>query len=159
GPADGSADLLLAGDRALVLSRDGGYSVAALPAGGGAPVMPVDGSPAGGATLVQVDLAGRPRGTGPLTVDGRDVDARLVGSTARVVVSSAPRLQFPYQPGGTDRQRITANQRIIDRTGLDGWLPHYTLVRDGRTSTGRVDCAAARTPDSFSGAAMLTVLT
>ncbi len=151
-PAYFDAELLLAGDRALVLAH-ADYIPGLAPEGG---------TPAPGGSvlvLVQVDLAGAPRVTGRLTFDGRYVDARMVGSTARVVLSSTPRLQFPYQRNGTDRQRTAANQRVIDRAELDAWLPRYQLQRDGRTSGGRVGCDAVSTPAEFSGAALLTVLT
>jgi hypothetical protein len=156
GGSGGQDSLLLAGDRALVL-RTGygalGGGVAEDRVGG--PLLPADGS-----QLSLVDIAAAaPRLLGTLSVQGRYLDARMVGSTARVVLSSTPRIAFGDIPAGTDAQRLAGNRRAIDRAGIDAWLPHYTLRRDGRRSTGRVDCSAVSTPASYSGAAMLTVLT
>jgi uncharacterized secreted protein with C-terminal beta-propeller domain len=151
----GEPDLLLAGDRVLIVSN--GYL-----AGRGGP-MPTDrvGPYYGGARLIQVDLAGgTPKVAGTLSLDGRYVDARMVGSTVRVVVSSTPRLDFPYDAKvRTDAERIAANRQVIERAPVDAWLPRYTLVRDGRTMGGRVDCGSVSTPASYSGSALLTVLT
>ncbi len=148
----GPTELLLAGDRALLV-QDGRYGYHA------GPLPPVP--EAAGQQLTLVDLAGAaPRVVGTLSYDGRYVDARMVGTTVRVVLSSTPRLDFPYQPRRqTDEQRVAANRKVIDRAGIDAWLPRYTLRRDGHTTTGRVDCGAVSTPTTYSGSSMLTVLT
>jgi uncharacterized secreted protein with C-terminal beta-propeller domain len=161
GQFGGPVDLLLAGDRVLVLQDGYGGPVPAGPAGGGivegdrvAPGYP-------GPQLMLVDLAGAaPRLVGTLSLDGRYLDARMVGSTVRVVLSSTPRIDFGYDPKATtDAQRLAHDRQVIDRTGIDAWLPRYTLRRDGRTTTGRVDCSAMSTPVTYSGAGILTVLT
>ncbi|WP_231394695.1 beta-propeller domain-containing protein [Micromonospora sp. CNB394] len=150
----GEASLLLHGDRALVLL------------GPGQPVWgPVPGGPAvrrtnAQARLVLVDLAGPPRVVGEYRIDGLLVDARQVGATARVVIRSSPRLDFPHLAGHrTDAQRIAANRAVIDKATLDDWLPGYE-IRDGvRTvGTGRVGCDRLSRPAGFSGASMVTVL-
>ncbi|MEU4818405.1 beta-propeller domain-containing protein [Micromonospora aurantiaca] len=145
--------LLLHGDRALVLLH--GRTVKG-------PVP--DGQTRPGATpqarLVLVDLAGPPRVVGEYRMDGLLVDARQSGGTARVVIRSAPRLDFPYPSGRrTDAQRIAANRAVIDKATLDDWLPRYEIRDSVRTvGTGRVGCDRVNRPAGFSGASMVTVL-
>src|SRR5262249_14994722 len=142
------ADLLLAGDHALVLLRQGyqGYR-------GGPVIMDGPESAPGrvppndaiaGPRLLLVDLTGgRPRLLSSFTVEGGLIDARQVGSIVRVVVQSAPRIAFPIERGNlTDAQRIAANRAIIDRTDVEAWLPRWNVESGGEHLTGRVDCTA-----------------
>ncbi|MEV0002659.1 beta-propeller domain-containing protein [Micromonospora sp. NPDC050980] len=145
------ANLLLHGDRALVLLPDRSRTGPA-----DAKQRPVPG--AAQARLVLVDLAGAPRIIGDYRIDGRLVDARQVGASARVVIRSAPRMAFPQPAKGTDAQRIAANRAVVDKATLDDWLPHYEVREDGRTVSGRVDCDRLSRPAGFSGASMVTVL-
>ncbi|MEU8298928.1 beta-propeller domain-containing protein [Micromonospora sp. NPDC048909] len=164
--ADGSGGaedgLLLHGDRALVLRRDGwaGMAKPAVP-GGGARAVPADAPlPDGivGPRLIMVDLSGAPKVIGEYRIDGNLVDARQVGTTVRVVVRSAPRLNFPYRERATDEQRTAANREIIDNATTDDWLPRYEVTSGGRTSTGRVGCDRVSRPASYSGTSLVTVL-
>jgi hypothetical protein len=153
------ADLLLHGDRALLLIREGhafrGGPGPIAEDRGVAPDMP---ETAEGPRLLLVDLAGTPRIVSEYRVDGGLVDARQVGATARVVIRSWPRLEFPYRENRSDAQRTSDNRAIIDRSGVDDWLPHFSVVADGRTRTGRVACDQVSRPATYSGTAMLTVL-
>jgi hypothetical protein len=92
-------------------------------------------------------------------VDGSLVDARQVGSTVRVVLRSAPRLDLP-QPrgGGSDAQRIADNVEAIDRAPIEVWLPRYTVDEGGHTERGRVSCDAVSRPARYSAGTLLTVL-
>jgi hypothetical protein len=159
------ADLLLSGDRALVLVRQAyAYRVGGAVVKG--PVAVPDAiAPSGsrpqsvdGPRLLLVDLVGTPRIVSEYRVDGALVDARQVGETARVVIRSGPRLTFPWQPNGTDAQRTARNRAIVDRSGVDDWLPRYSVTTSGATRTGRIACDRVSRPVAFSGAAMLTVL-
>ena len=47
------------------------------------------------------------------------VDARQVGSTARVVIRSAPRITFPYLNDSTDKRADQGQKSIIDHAPLD----------------------------------------
>jgi uncharacterized secreted protein with C-terminal beta-propeller domain len=156
------ADLLLHGDRALVLLRQADV----MPASGGiagpaaAPDAPMAVAPVPQSAqprLLLVDLSGRPRIVSEFRVDGGLIDARQVGGTARVVIRSQPRIDFPSQRSGTDAQRIANNRAVIDRSELDDWLPRYTVITDARTHTGRVACDRLSRPSTYSGATMLTV--
>ncbi|MFR9775343.1 beta-propeller domain-containing protein [Micromonospora sp. MS34] len=161
----GAADsLLLQGDRALVLLRQGWAGIAkpAVPEGG-RPV-PADGGSVppdddiAGPRLIMVDLSGPPKIVDEYRIDGNLVDARQVGTTVRVVIRSSPRLNFPDRQRATDEQRTAANREIIDNATADDWLPRYEVTSGGRTSTGRVGCERVSRPASYSGTSLLTVL-
>jgi uncharacterized secreted protein with C-terminal beta-propeller domain len=153
-----SHELLLSGDRLLVLSR-GGFWLEPLPALA-ARVMPYLPSQS---VLAEVDVSdpARLRIVRKLTLDGSYVAARLVGRVARIVVSNQlPRvLPFP-QPAGTTPDALAAarerNQAVVASSGLDSWLPRYTIA--GKTRP-LVPCSHVRRPASFSGLGLLTVLT
>ncbi|MEO3769086.1 beta-propeller domain-containing protein [Micromonospora sp. B9E7] len=151
--------LLLHGDRALVLRRDGwaGRAKPAVPEGGRVVDAP---APDGivGPQLIMVDLSGQPKIIGEYRIDGDLVDARQVGTTVRVVVRSAPRLNFPHRERATDEQRTTANREIIDNATADDWLPRYEVTSGGRTSAGRVGCERVSRPAVYSGTSLVTVL-
>jgi hypothetical protein len=149
-PFGGGAQLLLAGDRALVL----GYGDLGIDReGGGA-----------GSEVLLVDLTGSPRIVSRYQADGRIVDARQTGSVARVVLSSAPRITFPLRPAGEfgtadDEKSLRQNRQVVGRATVDAWLPRWQVTTGGTTTRGHVDCDAVSRPTSFSGAEMLTVAT
>ena len=128
--ADGT--LLIDGDRALVL---------------------------GNASALLVDLAGPPRVISRYTGEGRIVDARQTGSVARVVLSSTPKIVFPYSQSGNEKSRLQRNRQVVSRAKVEAWLPSWEVTTGGSTVRGHVDCDAVSRPASFSGTSMLTVLT
>src|SRR5215472_14152412 len=129
------AELLLRGDRALVLFPSTRIPTRAV----WADQQPYT------SDVVLVDLSGRePRLAGTLTVDGSLIDARQVGSTARVVARSTPRVDAEYPAA-------------IDTATISDWLPGYSLSLDGRTRSGTVDCRQISRPVHYSGLTMLTV--
>jgi Beta propeller domain len=151
--AYGSANLLLSGDHALVLTSAG-------PVAGGATGPGDSAQPAYGSRLLLVDLAGHPSMVSSYTIDGSLIDARQIGPAVRVVISSQPRLDFPAQPDSTSNaQRVAANQAVISHAGLDAWLPQYEETSGGATTTGHIACSAVSRPAIYSGANLLTVLT
>ena len=128
--------ILLSGDRALLLSRFGGYRTAkAQDARQDAPDR--------GPQLTLVDLSGQPRVLGTFAIDGWLVDARQVNSTVRVVVTSGPRL--------TSGDPAAAP--------VEDWLPRYRVDSPQGESTGRIPCGAVRHPTQYTGTSILTVLT
>jgi hypothetical protein len=134
--------LLLAGDRALVL----------LPWGGRGEIA--------GPRVLLVDLApATPSVLSGYVMDGSLVDARQVGSVARVVIRSGPRIRYPEDLGVDPAGRVAANQAAVDRTGVDDWLPRYKVMGDKGTQSGRVECGAVRLPTKYSGTSLLSVLT
>jgi hypothetical protein len=162
------AELLLSGDRALVLLSQPGYPYP-VPAGDvavGAPAPAPAPAPASasastrGLRLLLVDLAGQPRLLSQLTVDGQYVDARQVGATVRVVVRSGPRLAFRYPDGRlSESAAVAANRQVVVRSAAADWLPTYELERAGRTERGQVPCERLSHPATFTGSSLLTVYT
>jgi uncharacterized secreted protein with C-terminal beta-propeller domain len=159
-----SHELLLHGDRLLVLSR-GGYWIEPLPAMA-ARVMPTQ--PAN-SVLAEVDVSdpAKLRLVRTLTVDGSYVAARLVGSVVRIVATSQMPSALPFkQPADGSPEAINAaeraNEAIVARSKVASWLPSYRIKRAGaKASKARplVQCRHVRRPTAFSGLGMLTVLT
>ncbi len=159
-----SHELLLAGNRLLVLSR-GGYWIAVHPAAA-AIAMPY--YPAK-SVLSEIDVSNPKalRLVRTLTLDGAYVDARLVGTTARIVVSSQVPEALPFkQPTeSTDAALATArdlNRKVVQSSGLGSWLPTYSIKRAGRPAQAArplVQCRNVDRPQRFSGLGLLTVLT
>jgi hypothetical protein len=153
---DQGQQLLLSGDKLLVIGTRYLDTSPAQPAqapGGPAPtVAPVPSPYYQPITfLTEVDVSDPAKMT-PLrsqTIEGSFVSARMVGDTARVVVTSPPEA---FVPGAPDS--------VAKRTS--GWIPR-SAVLDRRTGKLRraslVKCGAVRHPRSFSGLDMLTVLT
>ncbi len=186
-PSGYATQLLLAGDRALVLTaggvaepmpggvvpkpRRGGVSpgdpVPDVPDATPPPDEPTDEpidppiDPAFGSQLVLVDLTGGGKVLGTLAVEGSYLDARQVGSVARVVVRSTPRLGFVYPDGTRSPAAATAkNRSIVESSSISDWLPRYQLSSGGQVSSGElVDCTAVSHPKRYTGTAMLSVLT
>ena len=159
-----SHELLLAGDRLLVLSR-GGYWLTVHPAAA-AIAMPYYPSKS---VLSEIDVSNPKalRLVRTLTLDGAYVDARLVGTTARIVVSSQVPKALPFkQPTeSTDAALATArqaNRDVVQSSGVGSWLPTYSIKRAGRPAQAArplVQCRNVDRPQRFSGLGMLTVLT
>ncbi|SCL22423.1 Secreted protein containing C-terminal beta-propeller domain [Micromonospora nigra] len=152
-----SYELLLRGDRALVLAD----SVSLLPArpepAAGARLRP--GPPAErGARLLLVDLAGTPRVLGTYRIRGTAVDARLTADTARVAIRTAARFDFPHPKRGTQESRVEANRSVIANSGIDAWLPAYEWTDGDQRHTGRVGCDRLSRPDRLTGTTTLTLL-
>ncbi|WP_432833720.1 beta-propeller domain-containing protein [Dactylosporangium sp. CA-092794] len=135
--------LLLSGDRALVLGYD--YRDRRQP----------------GTQLTLVDLAGPPKVAGRYRIDGLLVDARQIGSVARVVVRSAPQFELPEQsPDADNDTRLAANRAAVAAAPISAWLPRWTTTdAAGKESEGQVDCTAVSRPEVYSGTSMLTIAT
>ncbi|MGS2617251.1 beta-propeller domain-containing protein [Micromonospora sp. LZ34] len=144
-------NLLLHGDRALVL-------VAGVEAQPGIAKTRPAGRHDADARLLLVDLTGAPRVTGTYRIEGFLADARLTGSTARVVIRSPARLSFPYAERATDAQRTATNRAVIATAGIDAWLPAYEWTEGALRHTGRVGCERLSRPSRFTGVSTLTVL-
>ncbi|WP_216215789.1 beta-propeller domain-containing protein [Amycolatopsis aidingensis] len=159
-PGGPASQLLLHGDRALVLASGG---VAGKPVEPGSVRDPGFAPEPGGlrSRLVLVDLAGPARVVGTLELDGEYVDARAIEGRARIVVRSVPRLPFtqPHEAGSAG-SALRENREILEASSIEDWLPRYELTGDGTRQEGTlVDCARVSHPDTYSGTAMLTVLT
>ena len=139
-----SHELLLVGDHLLVLSR-GGYWLT--PLSRRRPRSRCRTIPPRPCSRRSTSRTRRRCGSSDtLTLDGAYVDARLVGSTARIVVSSQVPTTLPFeQPtDSTDAALATArdhNRAVVQSSGLGSWLPSYRIKRAGPAGAGS---AAAR---------------
>ncbi len=179
GPGDpsGQPSLLLAGDRAVVLSAayvSSSSTNGAIDSAGARSYS--DASYSGRHVLTTIltgidltDLAA-PKLTDTVHIAGSYVSARVVGGKARIVVSSdtATDLPFLYPSISGDKASEDAareaNQRVIDEAGIEKWVPTYrtgsALTTEVLTKppTPLVDCANARHPTSFGGFGMVSVV-
>jgi uncharacterized secreted protein with C-terminal beta-propeller domain len=157
-------ELLLQGDRLLVLSR-GGYWIEPLPgiAARIAPYQPQK------SVLAEVDVSdpARLRLVRTLELDGSYVAARLVGSSARIVTASQIPAALPFtQPKDATpaamAEATRRNKSVVASSRVGSWLPSYRIKRAG-AKPGRsrplVQCRHVRRASAFSGLGMLTVLT
>ncbi|MBM7775363.1 hypothetical protein JOD54_005567 [Actinokineospora baliensis] len=154
-----TASLPLPGGQATALLLERDRALVAVPK-----VEAIDyDSPTGGdssTALVLVDLSdGGARIEGTLTVDGAYLDGRQVGSVARIVARSRPRLAFPQPADPSSTTAVERNREIIDDSPLEQWLPRATLEVDGQRVEKRVDCGSVSRPSGYTGTAMLTVYT
>lgn len=157
------ASLLLAGNHALVLFNQNvepvvGTMVGASAAGSGAPSAA---DQIQGPVLDLIDLStGAPQIISTYTIDGTLVDARQVGSIARVVIQSAPRVYVP-PVGPSAAPGMSPGQAAAGQAGVSQWLPRFAVTTDGTTRTGLVNCSWVSHPAtaSYTGSSMLTVLT
>jgi uncharacterized secreted protein with C-terminal beta-propeller domain len=159
-----SHELLLYGDRLLVLSR-GGFWLEPLPAIAArfAPFVPAQ------SVLSEVDVSDPKalRVVRTLTLDGAYVAARLVGRSARIVAASQVPSELPFeQPKDTTPAALAAatdhNRAVVASSGVASWLPSYRIARPGG-GPGKdrplVQCRHVTRPPVFSGLGMLSVLT
>ncbi|MDP9798562.1 putative secreted protein with C-terminal beta-propeller domain [Catenuloplanes nepalensis] len=150
--AYGASELLLAGDRALVLAATD--SPVSIPNGFAEDTRGWPAPPRSRLDLRLIDLSSAPRQIGRYAMDGSLVDARQNGSTARVVVRSSPRIDFPL-----DKPDADVNRRIVEGAGDGVWLPHFEVTApDGSVRTGTVPCERVSRPASYDGVRMLTML-
>lgn len=158
-----SHELLLHGDRLLVLSR-GGYWAEPLPAMASR-LMPYAPSRS---VVAEIDVS-KPsalRLVRTLTLDGAYVAARLVGGSVRIVATSQVPSTLPFaQPKNGTKEELAAaskrNRAVIASSRVGSWLPSYRIARPGATPRKHalVQCRNVRRPVGFSGLGMLTVLT
>lgn len=182
-----NAELLLHGDRLLVLQQVQGSWDGPVPADArgdviGAPATtpasdderPGDASRIapgwhgpGQSTITQVDISdpASPRTERTWTVEGTYLSARLVEGTARIVLRSdvTSRLPFVYPsgPAAEDAAEI-ANRAVIEASTVEDWVPVLT-VTDASGAVLDEDtvapCDELFRPSRFSGFGMVSVLT
>jgi uncharacterized secreted protein with C-terminal beta-propeller domain len=155
----GGAQLLVDGSHALVIlgSDSVGYGTPGI-------AMPTIAYPGGrGATSTQatmlfVDLSGQPTVTGTMRASGSYLDARMVGSTVRLVVHSEPAINFPLY-SGTAAKSLAADRKAINSAPLAAWLPSYTVTTNTGTRSHLVPCDRTLHPTQYTGESMLTIYT
>ena len=162
-PRGGANELLLHGERLVVLSR-----VAMVPGpdatvGIRAPFVPMRSV----VTDVDVGDPARMRVVRTLELEGTHLAARLVGRSLRIVVSASLGTGLTFERPATqapdEAARVTArNAAIVRAADARHWLPSYT-VRTARGTTAAtgplVQCRDIRRPPSFAGFGLVTVLT
>jgi beta propeller domain-containing protein len=154
--------LLLDGDRALAIGTtsvpmERGPAAADGNASGGMASDAIIAPMTQGTRLTLIDLAGAPRILGSLELEGAFVDARAVGSLARLVIRSGPHLRWVYpSQDRSESAALRANKRILAQSTIDEWLPRYSL--DGSAPRPLVGCGDVSHPRQYSGLSMLTVL-
>ena len=162
---DTGGGLLVAGDRAVVLSRT---SPAPTFGGGvvdpgffGSPV-PTAAAPSASAAVVDLSDPSRPRLVRTFTFDGAVVAARLVDNRIRLVLrSDGPRLTFqnPTQPQNT-KAATAANRALIKASTIDDWLPSWQAQSPDGATTPRhrlATCNAVARPTDASGISTISV--
>ena len=153
--------LLLSGDKLLVLGGAGiGYPILmpGRPMATGRAAAPIA-YPASGSTLSEVDVSdpAHMKVLKTMSVNGSYLDARMTGSTARIVFSAIPEAIAELQVAQPDVRPAT-----IGRTTTPSWRPTYKLRRGlkGRaTRHALVRCTSIQRPEQFTGLNSLTVLT
>jgi hypothetical protein len=141
---DGGAELLLVGDRAVVLNTDRQY---------------FDNNDL--RTIVRtVDLAdpASPAVVAEQTYDAELLSARQYGDTVRLVVGSGlPDLDFVHPTDSrTETEARAENRRIVRDSTLDDWLP--TVRDEDGDARPLADCDAMRLPAAFAGAGSVVVV-
>ena len=147
--------LFLAGDKLLMISTGSVYQ-GPMPSDVGvarpasSPVMPPYAYDTTALTLIDVGNPAAMRVTRTLTIEGRYVDARMTGSSVRLVIDAVPRALAEPTPEAVAKARTAR------------WLPRGVLRRGRqgkRTFMRLADCGDVRRPPEFSGLDALTVLT
>jgi len=161
-----SRQMLLAGDRALLIAETyvdhPGDGLTPRPAY--ADLVP-EGHWRSLTSLIEVDLSDPSdlRMANVLTVEGHHVSSRMVGGSARVVVSTPPDdLPFVYPANENGEERATRfNREVVAETVLADWMPGFVLESaDGTVVDGPLhECTDVSRPTTFAGFSTLSVLT
>ncbi|MEV0581641.1 beta-propeller domain-containing protein [Nonomuraea sp. NPDC050310] len=146
------ANLLLSGDRALVLTQDSQVSGGTYLADYIAPTSP---------RYVLVDLSGEPKVIGTIKTSGTHVDARMVGSTVRLVTRNMPNITFPQAKGDVpESERKKVNQGVVRQAPIEAWLPKIQITdASGAERSASVPCERVSHPQDYTGTSMLTMHT
>ncbi|MGW0435284.1 beta-propeller domain-containing protein [Micromonospora sp. NPDC003197] len=156
----GEINLLLHGDRALVLIQPNAHVVHSSSYRVEPTLEP--GRPLEDQRtprLVLVDLSGAPKIVEHYRTNGRLLDARQVGNTARIVVRSTPRVDLSVNVRDNEAKRLAKIHKAIDSAPLTAWLPQYeTISADGKIHTGQAGCDRLSRSPTYSGMSMITIL-
>ncbi|MBE1590018.1 beta-propeller domain-containing protein [Nonomuraea angiospora] len=145
------ADLLVSGDRALVLMRGGDIMYKRM----------AGFAPQGDTRYVLVDLSGAPKVLSTIKPQGSYVDARMVGSTVRLVTRSQPDIAFPeFKEDVSEAERVKRNQAVVRQAPADAWLPKIEITdASGAVRKDSVKCERISHPADYTGTSLLTVHT
>jgi hypothetical protein len=150
-----SYELLVVGDRAVVLGRTWGGSF------DGVRLLP------GFSTTSQISMTTVDLGdpTRPVVVDRRAFTGDLAaareyeGTVRLVLTQTSVNLPFVYPKRGLSRRAaLQQNEDLVAGADLEAWLPHY-VGENGQAAAPLVDCNDVRHPRRGSGLGTITVLT
>lgn len=158
--------LLLAGDRLLVIGAGDAPGTSKVVYPGEASMAVPDQAPQGVVlTLLDVSDPSAMTVVETLRLEGTLVSARITDRSVRVVISTPPELPAVAPPagGGIVNEIITTmqNRGALAETDPEAWLPTYAVDRAGQPGEERplVECADVSRPAAFSGLGMVTVAT
>jgi len=164
----GDAQLLLEGDRLIVIGSDTPAGGPVEPMGTGmAMSLPISYSEKTLVQIIDVSDPAHMQVESTLHLDGSYVDARAVKGIVRIVVrNSAPNIAFatPSNGGdvtssGSEQLALQRNRDIISKAGVDKWIPRFTLRTSKGASSGPLSsCSATYAPPVFSGLSTVTVV-
>lgn len=161
GPGLTSAELVLDGDRVVVVSQsptDGG-PIPSDVISPGRIIAPWRASPRTRIVSVDVSDPGAPRVTRTRSIRGSAVSTRLYADgTVRVVVDGErPDLDLVMPGEGRTAAEATArNRQLVRSAPVEAWLP--AITSSVSSESGPVDCSDVRHPRSGSGLGTVTVL-
>ncbi|MFI6293301.1 beta-propeller domain-containing protein [Nonomuraea sp. NPDC050790] len=143
-----SGDLLISGDRVLVIYRGGMAMLEKRVAG---PQMQT--------AYFLVDLSGEPKLLSTVRPQGEHVDARMVGSTVRIVTRSQPDITFPQPKDRIGEEQLKKiNQEVVRQAPVDAWLPKIEITdENGTVRKDSVACERVSHPADYTGTSLLTV--
>ena len=157
-------ELFIHNDKAFLFANGGGYSI-----------LPVNDAITEGETdrsggfyqpqtrIIEIDLSDpfNLQIASEMTITGNYLSARLVGSTIRMAVNSAPnQLEWVYPSNPNSEERATRfNKELIQETTIEDWVPSFQLSTSDSTETGQlIPCDKLHKPNAFSGFDVLSVL-
>jgi uncharacterized secreted protein with C-terminal beta-propeller domain len=116
-------------------------------------------APVGETRYVVVDLAAEPKVLGSIKPQGSFVDARMVGTTVRLVTRSEPSIEFPVvKDDATDATRKQANAATVRQAPISAWLPTIEITdAAGKVTKQSVPCDRVSHPADYTGTSLLTV--
>ena len=154
-------DMFLSGDRVLLL---GDSDLTAIPLS--SRLYPPGDIARGAMRLVEVDITdpAAPRLVGSTTITGSYLNARMVGTTVRIVAQEwGPTLDWVYpEEVGGEAAAVEANREVVRQSTVTDWLPGYVVVgADGSFVTEglAVPCERVHHPVAFAGLSTVTVAT
>ena len=159
------AEMLVAGDRVLVLSRAGYHGIADQMSDDGirGPIAPVT----TGTRVVQVDIAEDTLTAGDsFLLDGDYVSARMTDDVARLVLHANPQQRLPLvtpaAPGEEAEEAARQhNQAVVEQAAPEDFLPRWERLDAEGEVAGEGDlmaCEDVHAPNTFSGFGMVTVV-
>jgi beta propeller domain-containing protein len=158
------AEMLMAGDRLLVISSNGFVGID--PVGAAESVRPGFAPPLG-TQVVEVDIDGDTLVVGDTFVlDGTYVSARMTGDVARLVVHAEPHSQLPFvTPAAPTPEAEEAarqhNQQVVASLAPEDLMPTWQRLDDAGEVADEgplLACEQTHAPNTFSGFGMVTVV-